>query len=106
MLLLVYLLPATSTHLCCCSWWCSICSSVQGLQYEDVNISQPLTEAIWEATAKRYDILVVNFFAPWCPWCVAAGFCCAHSLVCRLCSVWAPPWRAACVPPERAPGAC
>ena len=41
----------------------------QGFQYEDVNISQPLTEAIWEATAKRYDVLVVNFFAPWCPWC-------------------------------------
>ncbi|KAI7844497.1 hypothetical protein COHA_001856 [Chlorella ohadii] len=40
-----------------------------GFQYEDVNISQPLTEAIWEATAKRYDVLVVNFFAPWCPWC-------------------------------------
>lgn len=41
----------------------------QGPQYEDVNISQPLTAATFDATAQRYDVLIVNFFAPWCPWC-------------------------------------
>lgn len=38
----------------------------QGQQYEDVNISMPLSGATFDAAAKEYDVLVVNFFAPWC----------------------------------------
>ena len=42
---------------------------MQGLQYEDANISTPLTASNFDGTAAHYDVLVVNFFAPWCPWC-------------------------------------
>ncbi|EFN59158.1 hypothetical protein CHLNCDRAFT_138016 [Chlorella variabilis] len=44
-----------------------------GFQYEDVNISVPLTNDMFDQTAAQYDILVVNFFAPWCPWCQRLG---------------------------------
>lgn len=46
---------------------------LQGLQYEDVNISVPLSGDTFEPTASRYDVLVVNFHAPWCPWCQRLG---------------------------------
>lgn len=41
---------------------------MQGFQYEDVNISTPLTSDNFDHMAQHYDVLVVNFFAPWCPW--------------------------------------
>lgn len=40
-----------------------------GPDFEDVNFADSLTAKNWDKAAKRYDILVVNFFAPWCPWC-------------------------------------
>lgn len=47
--------------------------SRQGFQYEDVNISIPLTSETFDHVAQHYDVLVVNFFAPWCPWCAVEG---------------------------------
>lgn len=37
--------------------------------WKDVNITQPLSAANFEATLARYPIIVVNFYAPWCHWC-------------------------------------
>lgn len=34
-------------------------------QWEQINISVPLTHASFEQTLTRYSIVVVNFFAPW-----------------------------------------
>ena len=31
--------------------------------------SEHLTEASWEEYTKKHDVVVINFFAPWCHWC-------------------------------------
>lgn len=35
----------------------------------DVDITEPITQKTFEETMHHYDIVVVNFYAPWCPWC-------------------------------------
>lgn len=40
-----------------------------GIDYEDANISLPLTSKNFDMILATHDIVVVNFFAPWCPWC-------------------------------------
>lgn len=40
-----------------------------GEQYEDADFATPLTKETWNEHMAHYDIVVVNFFAPWCPWC-------------------------------------
>lgn len=57
------------------------CASVallplQGEKYENANFSTPLTAALFETEAKKYDVLLVNFFAPWCPWCAGWVLAC------------------------------
>lgn len=36
---------------------------------EEVDISIGLTDATFKEALKKYPIVVVNFYAPWCPWC-------------------------------------
>ncbi|KAL6781846.1 Protein disulfide-isomerase 5-4 [Auxenochlorella protothecoides] len=40
-----------------------------GFQYENVDIATPLSGATFDATLAAYEVVVVNFFAPWCSWC-------------------------------------
>lgn len=40
-----------------------------GFQYENVHIAEPLTPATFQPTLDAYEVVVVNFFAPWCHWC-------------------------------------
>eukprot|EP00873_Tetraselmis_striata_P008725 jgi/Tetstr1/428989/TSEL_018964.t1 len=35
----------------------------------DVDITEPITASTFENTMLQYDIVVVNFYAPWCQWC-------------------------------------
>eukprot|EP00798_Chlamydomonas_sp_ICE-L_P004688 gene4688-14890_t len=37
--------------------------------YEDVDVTPPLSHDNFMATLARYPIVVVNFYAPWCHWC-------------------------------------
>ena len=64
--------PLTLRCLHCTASYC-LPLVLQGFQYEDVNLSTPLTAASFDATAAQYDVLIVNFFAPWCPWCQRLG---------------------------------
>lgn len=40
-----------------------------GFQYDNVDIAAALTHDTLEPTLAAYDVVVVNFFAPWCHWC-------------------------------------
>jgi thiol-disulfide isomerase/thioredoxin len=40
-----------------------------GEQYDDADFATPLSTANWDQHMRHYDIVVVNFFAPWCHWC-------------------------------------
>ena len=37
--------------------------------YGEMDFLVPLDEASWDAHMKHYDVVIVNFFAPWCHWC-------------------------------------
>lgn len=37
--------------------------------FDDADFAKPLDEASWDAHMKHYDVVIVNFFAPWCHWC-------------------------------------
>lgn len=39
------------------------------LQWQHVDISTPLDKKEFAATLHRYPLVVVNFYAPWCPFC-------------------------------------
>lgn len=38
-------------------------------QFQNVDITQPLRAANFDMTVRHYPIVIVNFYAPWCPWC-------------------------------------
>jgi len=38
-------------------------------QLPDVDITLPINHENFEQTMKQYSIVIVNFYAPWCPWC-------------------------------------
>lgn len=35
----------------------------------NTNYTAPMSEAQFRFAQRRYPILIVNYFAPWCPWC-------------------------------------
>jgi len=37
--------------------------------YQDVDVMMPITAKNFELTVNHYPIVLVNFYAPWCPWC-------------------------------------
>lgn len=37
--------------------------------FDEEDFKQSLNEKTWDAHMKHYDVVVVNFFAPWCSWC-------------------------------------
>jgi thiol-disulfide isomerase/thioredoxin len=37
--------------------------------YGEMDFLVPLDEASWDAHMNHYDVVIVNFFAPWCHWC-------------------------------------
>jgi len=40
-----------------------------GAEIPEVDITEPLTHNNFKETLERYSIVIVNFYAPWCPWC-------------------------------------
>lgn len=44
-------------------------SSCPSLQWQHLDITKPLDHKDFEATLHRYPIVVVDFYAPWCPFC-------------------------------------
>jgi thiol-disulfide isomerase/thioredoxin len=44
-----------------------------GEHYEDADFATPLSATTWTDHMNRYDVVVVNFYAPWCPWCQRLG---------------------------------
>lgn len=39
------------------------------LPFDEADFAKPLDEASWDAHMNHYDVVIVNFFAPWCHWC-------------------------------------
>ena len=37
--------------------------------FDEADFAKPLDEASWDAHMNHYDVVIVNFFAPWCHWC-------------------------------------
>jgi hypothetical protein len=40
-----------------------------GDPYGEMDFLVPLDQASWDAHMNHYDVVIVNFFAPWCHWC-------------------------------------
>ncbi len=38
-----------------------------------MNIADSLSDSNFDNTLHRYDAVVVNYYAPWCPWCQRLG---------------------------------
>lgn len=38
-------------------------------EFDESDFEKPLDETSWDAHMKHYDVVLVNFFAPWCSWC-------------------------------------
>lgn len=39
------------------------------LQWDHIDLSQPIDHNNFIQTLNRYPIVIINFYAPWCHWC-------------------------------------
>jgi thiol-disulfide isomerase/thioredoxin len=39
------------------------------LQWDHIDLSQPISHTDFVSTLNRYPIVIINFYAPWCHWC-------------------------------------
>lgn len=39
------------------------------LQWDHIDLSQPIDHNTFVQTLNRYPIVIINFYAPWCHWC-------------------------------------
>lgn len=39
------------------------------VQWEHLDLTQPISHSDFELTLSHYPIAVINFYAPWCHWC-------------------------------------